>query len=71
MKLYRVASGWAEPAPSHCPNGHRLGANQVLVGSRVCDCGDRHRTHACRVCDAVVYTPPMGPKCRLRAFDER
>lgn len=23
---------WAEDAPTHCPNGHRLGPNRVLVG---------------------------------------
>ncbi|MFZ3393221.1 MULTISPECIES: hypothetical protein [unclassified Rhodococcus (in: high G+C Gram-positive bacteria)] len=71
MKLYRIPSGWAEPAPARCPNGHRLGPNRTLVGSQVCDCGVMHRTHACRVCDAVVYSPPLGDRCRARAFDER
>lgn len=64
-RLYRVRGGWAEPRPVTCPNGHSLaGADRCLVGSIAClRVGGRHRTHACRECGAVVYTPPMRPDC--------
>jgi hypothetical protein len=36
-------------APSRCPNGHRLGANQVLVGDVACLChGGGHTSWHCR-----------------------
>ena len=52
-------------APSRCPNGHRLGANQVLVGDVACLChGGGHTSWHCRTCDAVVvYGPPLNTHC--------
>ncbi|MFC9786405.1 hypothetical protein [Rhodococcus sp. NPDC127528] len=49
-----------ETSPSHCPRGHRLGPRRVLVGWQACACSPRlgHRTHECRTCGAVIYTPP-------------
>jgi hypothetical protein len=49
-----------EIAPTHCPNGHRLGPNRVLVGWHPCGCagGSGHRTYSCRECHVVIYQPP-------------
>ncbi|WP_141136458.1 hypothetical protein [Rhodococcoides kyotonense] len=70
--LRRTPKGWVEDAPAVCPNGHDLGPGKVLVGSHVCSCEiHHHRTHRCRECDAVTYTPPFGPDCRDSAFDGR
>lgn len=69
--LHRVAKGWAETPPTHCLNGHELGPRRVLVGSYVCTCGIHHRTHRCRECDAVTYTPPLGAGCQSGSFDGR
>lgn len=64
--------GWAEGAPHECPNGHPLVAGRVLVGSRVCSCDvHHHRTHRCRVCDALTYTPALGVDCQDSSFDGR
>jgi hypothetical protein len=72
VELYRIGDRWAEPAPRHCPRGHRLGAGQVLVGSQVCGAEHgHHRTHACRECGATVYTPPMTVECTDGSFDGR
>lgn len=58
--------GWIESAPEFCPVGHPLGPNRVLVGSTVCHCKyGRHRTHRCRQCDGVVYTPPHTDACTV------
>ncbi|MFC4124960.1 hypothetical protein [Nocardia rhizosphaerae] len=64
-RLYQVRGGsWAEPVPIRCPNGHRLGPHQVLVGSLACPAIARHhRTHACLQCDAVIYWPPVTEAC--------
>ena len=44
--------------PTHCPNGHQLGPNQVLVGHVAClGHGGGHTSSHCRTCDAVVYGP--------------
>jgi hypothetical protein len=50
----------AEVAPSHCPNGHRLGPGQVLIGTLPCWCAGAagHRTYWCRDCQAVIFDPP-------------
>lgn len=63
-QLYRVRDGWAEPRPVTCPNGHDLAPGRCLVGSIAClRVGGRHRTHTCRECDAIIYTPPVRPDC--------
>ncbi|WP_156042418.1 hypothetical protein [Rhodococcus sp. UNC363MFTsu5.1] len=56
-----------EPAPTHCPNGHRLGPRRCLVGWEQCGCADArrggHRTHFCRTCGVTIRTPPCaGPR---------
>lgn len=72
MELYRIGDRWAEPAPTHCPAGHELRGGRVLVGSQVCSCEiHHHRTHACRECGRVVYTPPMTGDCTDSSFDGR
>lgn len=64
--------GWTEAAPAECPNGHALVGGRVLVGSHVCSCEvHHHRTHRCRVCDAITYTPKRGPDCMDGSFDGR
>jgi hypothetical protein len=50
--------GIVELAPKRCPNGHPLGAQQVLVGSQPCLCaGIPHRTWQCVTCAAVLVWP--------------
>ncbi|WP_331764094.1 hypothetical protein OG225_43390 (plasmid) [Nocardia sp. NBC_01377] len=65
-RLYRLRDGgWAEPSPRRCPNGHLLGAGRVLAGTVACPrVGGFHRTHICRTCEAVIYTPARLPECR-------
>jgi hypothetical protein len=64
LRLYPVRDGFAEPSPARCRNGHRLGPRQVLVGSQACpNVGGFHRTHTCRTCEYVIYTPPKVPGC--------
>ena len=48
-----------------CPNGHPLGANQVLVGHVAClgHGGGGHTSWHCRTCDAVIYGPPLNTHC--------
>lgn len=71
-RLTRTSRGWVESAPKSCPNGHDLGPGQVLVGSQVCSCEiHHHRTHACRQCDGVVYTPTLTDACTDSSFDGR
>lgn len=72
-RLYQVRDGgWAEPSPTHCPAGHRLGPGRVLVGKIACTAvGGNHRTHYCRQCGAVVMWPPSTERCDHRVFDER
>jgi hypothetical protein len=58
--LEAVTGPYVEASPDHCPNGHRLGAGQVLVGWMPCDCtggGDPkgHRTWTCQRCDETIY----------------
>ncbi len=72
MELYRIGDRWAEPAPTHCPRGHELRGGRVLVGSQVCSCEvHHHRTHTCRECGAVTYTPPRTAECMDGSFDGR
>ena len=64
--LVRSTTGaWITKPPTHCPNGHSLGPNQVLVGHVVClgHGGGGHVSWACTLCDAVVYGPPMAKHC--------
>ncbi|WP_280393348.1 hypothetical protein [Nocardia wallacei] len=65
-RLWQVrGGGWAEPRPQCCPNGHALGPGRVLVGWQACPAVERggHRTHACRECGVVIYTPERVPDC--------
>lgn len=72
MELYRIGDRWAEKPPARCPNNHELGPNRVLVGSQVCGAEHgHHRTHQCRKCGAVTYTPPMTAQCSDSSFDGR
>lgn len=50
-------------APTHCPNGHRLGPNRTLVGTKACQCLTRHMSWFCRICGATTYAPELGPDC--------
>ena len=56
---------WITRLPSRCPNGHPLGPNQVLVGHVAClgHGGGGHTSWHCRICDAVVYGPPLNIHC--------
>jgi hypothetical protein len=66
--LYRTARGWAVTAPTHCPDGHRMGPGQVLVGNQPCGGGAHpgsHLTWTCRECGATAYHPPLGSACRI------
>lgn len=52
---------WTEDAPTHCPNGHHLGPNRVLVGwlaPRAGTLEQGHRTHERRECGAVTLWEP-------------
>jgi hypothetical protein len=62
--LVPSAGKWITHPPTRCPNGHQLGAGQVLVGQQAClgHCGG-HTTWTCRACDATVYGPPMNTHC--------
>jgi hypothetical protein len=44
-----------EIAPTHCPNGHRLGPGQVLVGYGVRPDGIRARRWMCRTCGVITW----------------
>jgi hypothetical protein len=58
---------WITEAPTHCPNGDELGAGQVLVGHTACSGhgGGGHTIWHCRVCEAVVYGPPLAKHCNV------
>lgn len=72
MELYRRGDRWSEYAPTVCPNGHALGPRRVLVGSQVCSCEiHHHRTHACRECGVVTYSPTLTSECTDSSFDGR
>lgn len=62
-----TTGGWMVYPPSHCPNGHRLSAGQVLVGHQPCG-GLGHHGHMsweCLQCNAVRYAPGVGAGCSL------
>ncbi|HZM65944.1 MAG TPA: hypothetical protein VFC16_06550 [Nakamurella sp.] len=48
-----------EAMPEHCPTGHVLGNNNILLSSHPCtNCtGSSHRTWRCRECDACWIWP--------------
>lgn len=52
--------GWVTLAPTHCPNSHPLGANQVLVGHAACLAHRGHSTWTCLACGATVYGPALA-----------
>jgi hypothetical protein len=65
-ELVQTTDGrWMTRPPSRGPNGHALGPNQVLVGHVAClgHGGGGHMSWHCRICDAVVYGPPMAEHC--------
>ena len=52
---------WTEDAPTHCPNGPRLGPGRVLVGwlaPRAGTLEQGYRTHECRECGAITLWEP-------------
>jgi len=56
-----TAGTWITYPPTRCPNGHRLGPGEVLVGHQAClGHGGGHTTWTCRQCDATVYGPPLN-----------
>lgn len=57
-------AAWVTLAPTHCPNGHRLGGGQVLVGHLACLTHGGHTTWTCLTCDATVYGPALAG-CRV------
>jgi hypothetical protein len=57
---------WIDQAPTHCPVGHRLGPNRVLVGHTACaGHGGGHLTWMCRTCDQTVYGLPLNTHCAV------
>ncbi|WP_429422640.1 hypothetical protein [Nocardia sp. GAS34] len=66
-ELVQLPDGrWVEPTPIRCPAGHSLiGPGRARVSWQPCATATRsgHRTHRCRTCDAVVFTPPLDPGC--------
>jgi len=59
-----TAGKWIPHPPTRCPNGHPLGAGQVLVGHQAClGYGGGHTTWTCRQCDQTVYGPPLNTHC--------
>jgi hypothetical protein len=63
-ELVRSTSGaWMVRPPTHCPRGHRLRPDRMLVGSIACSCG-RHLTWRCD-CGAVTYGPALAEGCSL------
>ena len=71
MNLVRTRKGWQEIPPNRCANGHELRGGTCLVGTQHCDCMRTHRTHMCRLCGHITYTPPLGSACRRHEFDQR
>jgi hypothetical protein len=64
--LIRRRGKWITEAPTHCANGHRLGAGQVvLVGHTACGGhgGGGHTIWHCRTCEAITYGPPLASHC--------
>jgi hypothetical protein len=61
----RRGGRWITEAPTHCPQGHELGPNQVLVGHVACSGhgGGGHTIWHCVECEGVVYSPPLAAHC--------
>ena len=58
-----TAGKWVTHPPTRCPNGHRLGPGEVLVGHQTClGRGGGHTTWTC-LCDATVYGPALNTHC--------
>ena len=48
---------WTEDAPTHCPHGHTLGPDRVLVGwdaGRTGSLDHGNRIFICRQCDTIM-----------------
>ena len=59
-----TAGKWITHPPTRCPNGHNLGAGEVLVGHQAClGHGGGHTTWTCRTCDQTLYGPPLNIHC--------
>lgn len=54
---------WIIRVPKHCPNGHRLRPNRVLVCTTAFSCMTRHTSWFCRKCGATTHAPPLGGDC--------
>jgi hypothetical protein len=62
---------WVEDGPEHCPAGHELAPNRVLVSWLPCSCtpsAGGHRVWTCRTiltdgteCDTAIHDPPHTP----------
>ena len=52
--VHTKAGKWITHPPSRCPNGHRLGPGEVLVGHQVCLGHGGGQT---------VYGPPLNTHC--------
>jgi hypothetical protein len=66
--LVRRSSKWLTEPPSHCPNGHQLGRQRVLVGHTDCTGhggGGGHTVWHRIECDAITYGPPLAPHCSI------
>src|ERR1700675_3246705 len=63
--LVRSTTGaWIVLAPQHCPNGHRLGPGETLVGHQASlGHGGGHTTRTCPTCDQTLYGPPLNTHC--------
>lgn len=59
-----AGGGWMVLPPSHCPVGHGLGPNHVVVGHQPCSCGG-HLSWRCLECDAVIYAPVLAAACSV------
>jgi hypothetical protein len=65
-----------EIPPDGCPNGHRLGARQVVVTFLPWGRGwpaTGHRSYRCRACDTILYVPEHTDETLAAAYqpDER
>jgi hypothetical protein len=65
--LIRRRGNWITEAPTHCPNGHQLGPQRVLVGHTACTGhgGGGHTIWHCVECDAITYGPPLADHCSI------
>ena len=65
--LIRWRGKWITEPPTHCPNGHRLGPYQTLVGHTACGGhgGGGHTIWHCLACDAITYGPAVNTHCNI------